>query len=236
MQPDYPAAHSMDTFWFAVDRDGHVAMFNSGEAGAVPVQGYLGEEWGATLEALEKLPGQGSSKDDDNFEVVLNHGVFYYSHEKTENIVAGPYTQMKPGKPVKIDQLPPEAREVVERVKFDSVSFESTKEIQPVEFFPSQAWSGAYLDKDGVTVRPIPGMEKEYADEYARFAEDIPEYRWEAPPAGLGKARPDPAPRLVVRQTMSSDQVNVAGAWIFKVVLFLAIVGGYVAIKIWLLK
>jgi hypothetical protein len=37
MEIDFPAAHSMDTEWFAVDRDGHVAYFNSGEAGAVPV-------------------------------------------------------------------------------------------------------------------------------------------------------------------------------------------------------
>jgi hypothetical protein len=36
MGPDFPAAHSMDTSWFAVDRDGHVACFNTGEAGAVP--------------------------------------------------------------------------------------------------------------------------------------------------------------------------------------------------------
>lgn len=43
-QPDYPAAHSMDTIWFAVDRDGHVAVFASGEAGAVPVDAYLGED------------------------------------------------------------------------------------------------------------------------------------------------------------------------------------------------
>lgn len=36
MDNDYPAAHSMDCQWFAVDRDGHVAVFESGEAGAVP--------------------------------------------------------------------------------------------------------------------------------------------------------------------------------------------------------
>jgi hypothetical protein len=40
---DYPAAHSMDTHWFAVDDDGHVAAFESGEAGAVPTAGYVGE-------------------------------------------------------------------------------------------------------------------------------------------------------------------------------------------------
>ena len=36
--PDYPAAHSMDSSWFAVDRDGHVAYFDTGEAGAKPVE------------------------------------------------------------------------------------------------------------------------------------------------------------------------------------------------------
>ncbi len=33
----YPAAHSMDTEWFALDRDGFLAFFNSDETGAVPV-------------------------------------------------------------------------------------------------------------------------------------------------------------------------------------------------------
>jgi len=33
---DFPAAHSMDSAWFAVDADGHVASFDTGENGAVP--------------------------------------------------------------------------------------------------------------------------------------------------------------------------------------------------------
>lgn len=33
---DYPAAHSMDTDWFAIDEDGRVGVFSSGEEGAVP--------------------------------------------------------------------------------------------------------------------------------------------------------------------------------------------------------
>ncbi len=36
MDADYPAAHSMDTLFFAVDKDGHVAVFDTGEAGALP--------------------------------------------------------------------------------------------------------------------------------------------------------------------------------------------------------
>jgi hypothetical protein len=38
MEPetDYPAAHSMDTHWFAIDADGNVGIFDSGEPGAAP--------------------------------------------------------------------------------------------------------------------------------------------------------------------------------------------------------
>ncbi len=35
MGGDFPAAHSMDTTWFALDRCGHVGVFHSGEEGAV---------------------------------------------------------------------------------------------------------------------------------------------------------------------------------------------------------
>jgi hypothetical protein len=41
---DYPAAHSMDTEWYAVDRDGHVALFDSGEAGAMPIGAHTEHE------------------------------------------------------------------------------------------------------------------------------------------------------------------------------------------------
>jgi hypothetical protein len=33
---DFPAAHSMDTEWFAIDADGNIGIFDSGEGGAVP--------------------------------------------------------------------------------------------------------------------------------------------------------------------------------------------------------
>jgi len=33
---DHPAAHSMDSTWFAVDDDGQVAVFDTGEGGALP--------------------------------------------------------------------------------------------------------------------------------------------------------------------------------------------------------
>jgi hypothetical protein len=36
MDVDFPAAHSMDTLWFAVDRDGHIAALQSRSGGAAP--------------------------------------------------------------------------------------------------------------------------------------------------------------------------------------------------------
>jgi len=54
-EEDFPAAHSMDATWFAVDRDGHIGVFDSGDPGAVPaeVNDTSDDE---VLEALEPLP------------------------------------------------------------------------------------------------------------------------------------------------------------------------------------
>ena len=49
---DFPAAHSMDTAWFAVDRDGHVAFFDTGLAGAVPAGASLDDDEKILLETL----------------------------------------------------------------------------------------------------------------------------------------------------------------------------------------
>ena len=37
---DFPAAHSMDCLWFATDEEGHVAIFDTGECGDMPVSGF----------------------------------------------------------------------------------------------------------------------------------------------------------------------------------------------------
>jgi hypothetical protein len=55
---DYPAAHSMDTTWFAVDRDGFVAVFESNEGGVVP-EGALSTE---TTDLVEELGGDVQSE------------------------------------------------------------------------------------------------------------------------------------------------------------------------------
>src|SRR5215213_2973275 len=42
MDADFPAAHSMDSCWFAVDQDGRVGFFQTREGGAQPTRGLFG--------------------------------------------------------------------------------------------------------------------------------------------------------------------------------------------------
>jgi hypothetical protein len=57
MEPDFPAAHSMDSCWFAVDRDGFIACFSTGEAGAMPESGYQGDQaYGLRDRLIRDLP------------------------------------------------------------------------------------------------------------------------------------------------------------------------------------
>jgi hypothetical protein len=51
---DFPAAHSMDTDWFAIDGDGNVGVFQSGEGGAVPISNW-GLRRHLKIENLEDL-------------------------------------------------------------------------------------------------------------------------------------------------------------------------------------
>jgi len=55
MSDDFPAAHSMDSCWFAVDKDGRVGFFQTGEAGAQPTRGLFGPaaEWAGRRVARE---------------------------------------------------------------------------------------------------------------------------------------------------------------------------------------
>ena len=56
MDNDYPASHSMDTCFFAIDREGHVAIFDTGEAGAVPAQALAGDDAYSARQQLTALP------------------------------------------------------------------------------------------------------------------------------------------------------------------------------------
>ena len=50
---DFPAAHSTDSEWFAVDKEGRVAVFDTLEPGPLPNAGLMGQ--GAEYEAIDEL-------------------------------------------------------------------------------------------------------------------------------------------------------------------------------------
>jgi hypothetical protein len=270
MDTDFPAAHSMDTVWFAVDRDGHVALFRSGEAGAVPEEAFAGDEaYRAQRELMQLLPASGIRVDlagrvmpgeeearhyRDNslqwpvlmflnsFEPVqwaidagqaqplqatpgvaiilrglstedhkelhdegvcrgcfvfyedpqrgpsqraADHGFYEYDH-LTENWISGPYGRERcPQQPVHIDQLPPEIREQIKSMRFDSLRFTDTPHIQPVEHAECISWEGAWMDVTGKHIRPIPGQEELYAEAYDEMAGDFSDRYTIEPPSDI---------------------------------------------------
>jgi hypothetical protein len=91
-------------------------------------------------------------------------GLFEYSH-LTENWISGPYGRVaRPLKPLHVDQLPPDVRELVKQMRFDKLSFAEATHLQPVEHTECVSWEAAWLDVAGKKVRPMPGREEDYAD------------------------------------------------------------------------
>jgi hypothetical protein len=147
MDTDFPAAHSMDTQWFAVDRDGHVAAFWTGLEGPLPT---------------------GSGNDEIDWRA-FSHGLFYYEHNKDEEepFLEAYLREHRPRNPLHIDQLPPELRRVCKQVCFDSLRFAEMEYLQPMDFLPCDTASGVgYRSSDGKVIRPVPDREEQYRDYY----------------------------------------------------------------------
>jgi hypothetical protein len=241
MDADYPAAHSMDTAWFAVDADGSVGRFQSGESGAVPVNAAEGNQvlvdverqlggvlprceaifdleghrdvgqrsdggwhWfnsgsahGAllfltSLEPVRKELGSGRAVPyvaRSGNAVIFRQlaqsvarrlhegghclGCFFFpsAHEPLGraaalglycysdpmgNWIAEPYgRKLLPSRPVHIDQLPPDLRDLLNRVRFPNLRFAETTHIQPCETQACRTWGPAYLTADGKRIREI---------------------------------------------------------------------------------
>lgn len=157
----------MDTTWFAVDRDGHVAVFDSGEAGAVPIEGYT-DDFAPILDELVKAAGGEELDWDERPERLAELGIYFYTHEEWENALAGPYERRgTPDQPMPGHQVP---RGLLTRmVSFDG-RFADTEKLQPLEHWKSDAWSAAWIATDGVSVRCVPGHEEAYAAEVEELA------------------------------------------------------------------
>jgi hypothetical protein len=197
MIEDFPASHSMDTTWYAIDRRGHVAVFETGEDGHGPAE--------ARDEQL--LQGLWSLRHPDGVdypgleEVASRCGVFYFTFGGPSDPIR-PYDRaIAPERPLHVDQLPPEVRRRWKQIRFESVDFSESELVQPAEFFPCVFWydnQGAYLCGDGKTVRPVSGREADFADFTREFRTQDPEtargLHFEMPGGQTNQAESPPDP------------------------------------------
>jgi hypothetical protein len=112
-------------------------------------------------------------------------GVYHYHH--LEGPAANPYGQhVSPAQAVHVDQLPPDLRALVSRLRVD-VSFAETPLLQPAEHWACTAYGTAYLDSTGKVIRPLKGREqlfREYEDSLRAWLEleEPGRYQVESPP------------------------------------------------------
>ncbi|MBS2018178.1 MAG: hypothetical protein JST00_35230 [Deltaproteobacteria bacterium] len=185
---DFPAAHSMDTTWFAVDRDGNVAMFETGESGAVPSS--VADEYYPGEEVLEEL----------------GERLYRYEHT-TENWISGPYERQNvPASPVKESAMPADVLE--HAVRFDG-SFAEVEKLQPAEFWACESWQPGWLALDGKTVRPFEGREDEFEDAEENL-EGEGDLEVKPPLTGLPEATPVKTP-----EPGSEARRDREKAWVF---------------------
>ncbi|MCI0459674.1 MAG: hypothetical protein L0Z62_22210 [Gemmataceae bacterium] len=185
MTTDYPAAHSMDTTWYAVDADGSVALFESGENGHVPDGMHLPAgvsedptvaKWLRTLRP--PAPDENAAFEDEDW---LRAGIYLYAYEYLGGWFAWPYFRYAaPECPLHIDEAPPRVRAVLRQFTFPALRFAQAENVQPCEVYPCLSWGelAAYLTGDGRTVRAVPGAEDDFWQQYNDFVE---EFRIESP-------------------------------------------------------
>ncbi|HEY7312693.1 MAG TPA: hypothetical protein VH643_25230 [Gemmataceae bacterium] len=199
MDGDFPAAHSMDTRWYAIDEAGHLGVFSSGENGHVPELAVIDdlalELW--RVRHPDRADSEGSLWGLEGEEIADELGafIFYYGLEfdpiGTYGVTGTPKT------PLHVDQLPPELRQRWKEIRFRTVDFSQIMALQPLEYGPCVYWYEedrvAYLCSDDKTVRPIPGMEHRFAEFCKQFREENPEeakqFIFEEPQEKLKKPR-----------------------------------------------
>ena len=118
---DYPAAHSMDTSWFAIDEAGRVAVFDSGEDGAVPLAaislGGASEPDPEAEQILELLP---LGHADDSWDAIYEAGPFFH-YRNGDYGDPGHYvrTDHAPTRAANVASLPQALREKMLRLPVD---------------------------------------------------------------------------------------------------------------------
>src|SRR6516225_1440673 len=105
MAADYPAAHSMDAYWFAIDERGQVALFQGDDEGCAP-EGYDP----ALIAVAMRLVEFPDTSLDDTFlpdEWAEHLGIFsYYDPIFDDGLVWSYNRTTEPKVPLHVDALP----------------------------------------------------------------------------------------------------------------------------------
>jgi hypothetical protein len=179
MNEDFPAAHSMDTRWYAADGAGHLGIFDSGENGHIPDLST-----GDAFELIDELWRRMHSTEGDSpwesEDRAAKLGVFFYEYDDANFDPIAPYKRTAaPKEPLHVDQLPPTLRKQVKEAQLAKGDFAPQPLLQPLELYPCVYWYEenrvACPCSDGKTVRAIPGKEDRFADFCRQFREEHPE-------------------------------------------------------------
>jgi hypothetical protein len=191
----------MDTHWFAVDKDGRVALFFTSECGFMPLSANSVEanELVALYRLLAGEDPPGVDEDDDiedwdEFKEALGgQGLFDYNYIEGSgdpDRLLRPYTLwgVPENEGLHVDQLPPDWRERCRKCRLESVSF-GDEQLQPLDqttdqWFSYSEDSCAYLSADERTVRPVPGREDKYQEFYRDHADELKEKGWQVEEPG----------------------------------------------------
>lgn len=168
-----------DTAWFGVDADGHLALFDTGEDGILPLspieqgpealpvseEGAYWEQLAAIAEALGH-----DADDDDLTEPAFLAALGLFSYETDYGLV--PYERSAvPERPLRADDLPASVKRQLAWMPLPKVHFASDAVVQPAEFAEEVAtWSSpdlGYLTADGAFRHALPGHEEGFRTVYA---------------------------------------------------------------------
>jgi len=199
--PDYPAAHSMDCVWYAVDANGAVGIFSSGEAGPVP-RSATQREHGDIPRLIRILGGE---CDDDDFDLqeafqsAGDRGLYVYEVVSWECDFLDTYDRVAvPKRRLHLNQLPPNLRKNFAKCTLPTTDFAKEQELQVVGLVACDLyWDEAVgcFAPGHKEIRPIPGKEAEYRVALPSLRRENPDFQFAEPVPVVRKGPPPLPPR-----------------------------------------